>query len=184
MGDPALKIDTVRDIEPPSDARRLLDAVATGTTVERTHLVRELERMLRQVAQTDADFDSLGLLFKRKTTLVVEVGPGSDVHDAYELDDNTVVLQTSWFLSARSHFRRRLADDLAPWVVEHDDPRGIPCFRARQIDVVLAATSYEDALYLLGDDVVWVELPDCLAETQGDPDDDDDDRFRDEESRT
>ncbi len=162
-----MQVETVRDLETPSDVRALMDAIAAGSAVDGTELVRELERMLRQVEAIDADFDSLGIFFRRRTPLEMAVGPGSDVHDVYELGDETVVVHTSWLVSARGRFCRKLGEELAPWLDEHDDPRGIPCFRISQLEIVLSAESYDDALYLLGDSVVWIRVPDPLAETQG-----------------
>jgi hypothetical protein len=154
-------MDTVRDIETPVEVRELTTA---------TVLVRELERMLRQVARTDADFDTLVIMVRRQTPLVIEVGPASDVQDAYQLGDDAVVVHTSWLVSARGTFRRRLGDDLARWVIEHDDRRGVPCLRAGKLEIARAGASYEDALHLLGEHVTWLSVPDPLAETRGDDD--------------
>lgn len=136
-------------------------------------LPRELERMRWHVAQIDADFDSLVVFFRRRTPVAIEIGPpGSGAHakDAFELEDETIVVQTSWLVSAREHFRRRLGDDLLGWVFEHDDPRGVPCVRAAQLELLLGASSYEEALSLLRDDVTWLAVPDCLAATRSDED--------------
>lgn len=136
-------------------------------------LPRELERMRWHVAQIDADFDSLVVFFRRRTPVAIEIGPpGSGAHakDAFELEDETIVVQTSWLVSAREQFRRRLGDDLLGWVFEHDDPRGVPCVRAAQLETVLGASSYHEALQLLGDDLIWLAVPDSLAATRSDDD--------------
>jgi hypothetical protein len=133
-------------------------------------LVRELERMRWHVAQIDQDFDSLVVFFRRQTPLGIEIGTGAHAKDAFELEDETVVVQTNWLVSARESFRRRLGDDLLPWVYEHDDPRGVPCVRAAQLETLLGAASYQEALYLLGDEVIWLHVPDSLAETRTDDD--------------
>jgi hypothetical protein len=131
-------------------------------------ILRELERMRWHVAQIDADFDSLVVFFRRRTPLAIEIGTGAHARDAYELEDETIVVHTAWLLSARDTFRRRLGDELVGWVFEHDDPRGVPCVRSAQLETVLGASSYDDALSLLGDDVTWLPVPDSLASTRGD----------------
>lgn len=136
-------------------------------------LVRELERMRSHVAQIDADFDSLVVFFRRRTPVAIEVGPmGSGAHakDAFELEDDTIVVHTSWLVSAREQLRRRLGDDLLGWVFEHDDPRGVPCVRAAQLEIVLGASSYHEALHLLEGEITWLTVPDSLASTRGDDD--------------
>ena len=136
-------------------------------------LPRELERMRWHVAQIDADFDSLVVFFRRRTPVAIEVGPlGSGAHakDAFELEAETIVVHTSWLVSAREQFRRRLGDELLAWVFEHDDPRGVPCVRAAQLEIVLGASSYHEALRLLGDDLIWLPVPDSLAATRSDDD--------------
>lgn len=138
--------------------------------MEAVGLVRELERMRSHVARIDADFDTLVVLFRRRTPIAIEIGAGAHAHDAFELDDDTIVVHTSWLVSARESFRRRLGEDLLPWVFEHDDRRGIPCVRAAQLENVLGASTYHEALALLGDEVVWLKVPDSLAETRGDDD--------------
>jgi hypothetical protein len=131
-------------------------------------LVRELQRMRWHVARIDEDFDSLVVLFRRRTPLTVEIGTGSHAQDAFELADGTIVVHTTWRVSARERFRRRLGEDLMAWVYEHDDPRGVAAVRAAQLEIVLAASTYGEALNLLGGDVTWLSVPDALAETQGD----------------
>lgn len=128
----------------------------------------ELERMQRHLVLVDAAFDSLVVFFRRRTPLALEIGTGTHASDAYELGDDTVVVHTNWLASSREALRRRLGDDLAPWVMEHDDLRGVPCCRGAQLEIVLGAASYEEALHLLGAELIWLSIPDCLAETQGD----------------
>lgn len=133
-------------------------------------LVRELERMRWHVARIDADFDSLVVFFRRRTPLAIEIGAGAHAKDAFELEDDTIVVHTQWLVSARETFRRRLGDDLLGWVFEHEDPRGVPCVRSAQLELVLGASSYHEALALLGDDVTWLPVPDSLASTRSDDD--------------
>lgn len=133
-------------------------------------LLREFERMRGHVARVDADFDTLVVLFRRRTPIAIEIGTGAHARDAFELEDDTIIVHTSWLVSARSTFRRRLGDELLPWVHEHDDPRGVPSVRAAQLETALGASTYHEALAVLGDDVVWLDVPDSLAETRGDDD--------------
>jgi hypothetical protein len=133
-------------------------------------ILRELERMRGHVARIDADFDSLVVFFRRRTPVAIEIGHGAHAKDAFELKDDTIVVHTHWLMSARDGFRRRLGDDLLGWVFEHDDPRGVPCVRSAQLDVLLGASSYHEALHLLGDEVTWLSVPDSLAATRGDDD--------------
>jgi hypothetical protein len=133
-------------------------------------IVRELERMRGHVARIDLDFDSLVVFFRRRTPVAIEIGHGAHAKDAFELQDDTIVVHTQWLVSARETFRRRLGDDLLGWVFEHDDPRGVPCVRAAQLELVLGASSYHEALQLLGDDLIWLSVPDSLASTQADDD--------------
>lgn len=134
-------------------------------------IVRELERMRWHVARIDEDFDTLVLFFRRRTPVAVAIGTGAHAQDAFELDDETVVIHTSWLVSAREGLRRRLGDELLPWVHEHDDARGVPCVRAAQLETVLGASTYHEALARLSGDVTWLRVPDSLAETRGDDDD-------------
>jgi hypothetical protein len=133
-------------------------------------LLRELERMRWHVARIDEDFDELVVFFRRRTPIAIEIGSGAHAKDAFELDDDTVVVHTSWLVSHRSTFRRRLGDDLLGWVYEHDDPRGVPCVRAAQLETLLGAMTYQEALHLLADEIVWLVVPDSLAETRTDDD--------------
>jgi hypothetical protein len=127
---------------------------------------RELERMHRHLVLLDADFDDVCVMFRRSTPVAIEIGTGAHARDAYELADDTIVVHTSFRVSARERLRRRLGDELAPWLFEHHDGRGVPCFRAAQLELVLRAASYEEALLQVGADLTWLAIPDCLAQTR------------------
>jgi len=120
------------------------------------------------VAQIAFEFDFLVAFFRRRTPVAIEIGVGAHAKDAFELEDDTIVVHTHWLVSARETFRRRLGDDLLGWVFEHDDPRGVPCVRAAQLETVLGASSYHEALQLLGDEIIWLDVPDSLASTRSD----------------
>ena len=161
------EIDTVRDVETPSDVRNLLDAIAAGHHVERNALIVELDRMLRLVVRTDADFDFLVLMVKRKTSPLALAEDG-DIMDVHVLPDGTTIIHTTWSMSTRRIVAASLDQDNAPLVTEHDDDRGVPCFRASQVEIAKSAASYEDALYLLGENAVSFLLPPSLTQTCGD----------------
>ena len=144
------QLDTVRDAEAPADVKALLARCAAGEPVDRTVLVAELERMLRLVTATDAGFDRAVLLIRRRSPLALR----SDVvRDVYTLPDGSALVSTSWIRSAEARIADWLEGEAHAARAEHDDPRGVPCFRAAQLEIARAAASYEDALYLLGDSV-------------------------------
>jgi hypothetical protein len=143
-----------------------LDAIAAGHHVERNALINQLDRMLRLVVRTDADFDFLVLMVKRQTSPLALAEDG-DIMDVHVLPDGTTIIHTTWSMSTRSIVAASLDQDNAPLVTEHDDGRGVPCFRASQLDVAKSARSYEDALYLL-DEAVTFLLPPSLTQTCGD----------------
>jgi hypothetical protein len=153
-------------VETPSDVRSLLDAIAKGEHVERNALIEELDRMMRLVVRTDADFDFLVLMVKRKTSLAL--AEDGDIMDVHVLPDGTTIIHTTWSMSTKSIVASSFDHDNAPLIVEHDDERGVPCFRASQVDVAKSASSYEDALYLLGERAVTFLLPPSLTQTRGD----------------
>jgi hypothetical protein len=145
--------DTVRDATPTSDVRELMEAIARGEPVEKTQLVRELERMLRLVARTDADFEALCVMVRRTTRLRAD-------HDCVELrtlPDGSAIIYTPWPVSSRPTIEAELAEAKPVWLAEHDDPRGVPCFRASSLDIASAALSYDDALYLLGREASFLD---------------------------
>jgi hypothetical protein len=158
--------DTVRDVETSSDVRSLLDAIAAGEHVERNVLVEELDRMLRLVVRTDADFDFLVLMVKRKTSLAL--AEDGDIMDVHVLPDGTTIIHTTWSMSTKRIVAQSFDHDNAPLVTEHDDDRGVPCFRASQVDIAKSARSYDDALHLLGKGSVTFLLPPSLTQTCGD----------------
>lgn len=145
--------DTIRDVEHTTDVRVLMEKIARGEDVQKTELVVQLERMLALVARTDADFEALVVMVKRRSRLPRD----PDVVELRTLPDGTALVYTPWPVSSRGAVAEDLAAAHPEWVCEHDDPRGVPCFRASQLDVAAAATSYADALYLLGETASFLD---------------------------
>jgi hypothetical protein len=145
--------DTIRDVEHSSDVRVLMERIARGDDVGKSELVAQLERMLLLVARTDADFEAVVVMLRRKTKLRRD----HDIIELRTLHDGTALVLTPWPVSSKPALEAELAAAHPSWVSEHDDPRGIPCFRASQLDVAAAAASYEDALYVLGDAASYLD---------------------------
>lgn len=70
------------------------------------------------------------------------------------LEDGTAVIESL-------HTPELLVADLggrsAEWIVEHQDERGIPTFPVERLDDILDASSYDEALSKLGEDVCFVK---------------------------
>lgn len=157
--------ETVR--APTSDVHELLDALVAGEPVHRSALTDQLDRMLAYVRETRADFDNVVLLVRRRT-------PTPVVHsaDVHRLADGTLVLHTTLPMCARSAIAAAFDEEgTALLIGEHDDERGVPCFGASRLDLVLQARSYREALRTLDDAACFLVAP-SLVETVGDPDDD------------
>lgn len=94
----------------------------------------------------------VALLVKR--TLPLDLDEDASVTAFGHLDDGTAVIESL-------HTPELLAADLggraAEWITEHQDERGIPTFPAERLDDILDATSYDEALTRLGDDVSFVK---------------------------
>jgi hypothetical protein len=130
------------------------------TCVGRGALVDELSRMVDLLRRTDADEDRLRLLLRRRTLLEV---PGLEVQT---LSDATAVVPTTWIMSSRARVTPLLVSEHPDWLVEHDDARGVPCFAAADLTLVLSCASYDDALEVLGDAVTFLRGYHVEAETR------------------
>ncbi len=151
--------DTVRDVEAPEDVKALFARLGAGERVERTVLVAELERMLGMVRTTAVAFDDAVVLVRRRTALEVPAGSrGPDLYASHTLPDGAALLHTTWTIAQRHDLFAVLAGSHEEWLAEHDDARGIPVLRASQLDIARAASSYDDALYLLGADITWMPV--------------------------
>lgn len=149
--------DTVRDTEAPEDVKVLFAKIGAGKRVDRTVLVEQLERMLGLVRATNTAFDDVVLLVRRRTPL--EIAPGHRAPDAYAvhtLPDGSALVHTTWTMQDKDDFFRVLDLNHRDWIEDHDDVRGIAVLRGSQLEVARAATSYEDALYVLGADVTFM----------------------------
>jgi hypothetical protein len=150
---PLGRADTVKDVEHTTDVRVLMEKIARGEEVEKTELVAQLERMLQLVARTDADFEALVIMVRRRSRL----RPDGDVVELRTLADGSALIYTPWPVSSRRTLEEDLAAAHPGWLCEHDDPRGVPCFRASALDIATAALSYDDALYLLGEQASFLD---------------------------
>ena len=141
--------DTVRDVRPSESVRDLMDKAMRGDAVDSSRLVRELARMLELVARTDEDFERLVLLV-RTSGLDALRSPAlrGRVMDVVSLPDGSALVQTTFSMSARAF----AAAQLGPLMLD-EELGGVPCFGASRVEVAAAASSFEDALYLLGDGV-------------------------------
>lgn len=151
--------DTVRDVEAPEDVKALFARLGAGEKVERTLLVAELERMLGLVRTTAVAFDDVVVLVRRRTAL--EVPPGArapDLYATHTLPDGAALLHSTWTMAQRHDLFAVLTTCHEEWLGEHDDPRGIPVLRASQLDIARAASSYDDAIYMLGSDITWMPV--------------------------
>lgn len=149
--------DTVRDAEAPEDVKALFVRIGAGERVERTVLVQQLEKMLGLVRTTATAFEEVIVLVRRRTALGPEEGlRAAHARAVHTLPDGSALVHTTWTVADREELFRLLAREAPGWLAEHEDPRGIPSLRSSQLDIARAASSYEDALYLLGDDVTFV----------------------------
>jgi hypothetical protein len=144
--------DTVRE-EIGLEVGALMDRIARGQPVARTELVSQLERMFGHVARMDADFNCVALLVRRRTSLVFTT---LDVLDVDTLRDGTAIIYTAWTVATRASIMQTIRDEFPEWLTEHGDLRGVPMFSSSQMELVRTAVSYEDALFLLGDDATFL----------------------------
>ncbi len=102
-------------------------------------------------------FDALVLLVKRTTPLVLVGDAENDANELVTLADGTAVIHTTSAVAGGSMMAFQLAESHADWVAEHDDARGVPSFGARHLDTIRDAATYDAALAVLGDDVVFLQ---------------------------
>src|SRR5690554_5232483 len=122
-------VDTAREVETPAAVRELMDRVFSAPEASKTALAKELERMLQQVLETEADEDRLCILFVRKRPV-----PPEDDTEMHALPDGSLVVPTPWLVSSRDRVAARIAGEHADLLVDHDDPRGIACFPSALLD--------------------------------------------------
>ena len=84
-----------------------------------------------------AELDDATLSAKRR------LGDGTIALLTTRVDDEMIALQ--------------LAEELKPYTSEHRDPRGVPTFRARDLEELTNLTGYEETLTYLGDRVTFVQ---------------------------
>ncbi len=137
----------------PSDIREMMERIAAGKPVPKTELMSELERMFRLVARTDADFESVVMIIQRKSHFPWD----PDILEAISLKDGTALVHTPWPISSCDVLPEELVAR-EDWIQDHEDPRGVPCFRVSLLHVATAARSYEDAVRILGESIVWLQL--------------------------
>jgi hypothetical protein len=156
-GEHAIVMDTVRDVEVPAPLRAMLDASARGERVDDSLLVSELARMFELVQRTDADFDRLVFLLQPGALVTIATQEmAAHVVGVIALPDGSTIVQTSWSMAGRDLAIDAIDAQHPGWTSANGDPRGVPCFRASQIEVGAAGASYDDALYLLGDTVAFL----------------------------
>jgi hypothetical protein len=102
-------------------------------------------------------FDTVVVLVKRTSPLVLVEEMDHDVNDVTTLADGTAVIHTTSAAMARDRVALGLAEEHAAWVAEHDDARGIPSFGAVHLDAIRGAATYEAALATLGEAVVFLQ---------------------------
>jgi len=136
--------DTVEDMTPTAAARELMDRAARGEAVDHSALARELTRMFELAHRIGEDFERVVLLLP-PGALVAIAAISTTIIDVLALPDGSSLVHTGFGMSDR----HRIAS-LLGW----DTP--IACFKASQLEVASSATSFEDALYLLGDDPDWI----------------------------
>lgn len=151
--------DTVRDKEAPADVKALLARIGAGEKVDRTVLVEQLEKMLGLVRSTAAAFDEAVVLVRRTSALAPSDMFGAPHARAiHTLPDGSALVHTTWTVAEKEELARVLLRDRPAWMAEHEDPRGIAVLRSSLLDVARAASSYDDVLYLLGEDVGFVNV--------------------------
>ncbi len=145
----ALGLDTVRDVQPGDSVRDLMEKAMRGDPVDSSRLVRELARMLELARRTGEDFDRLVLLVRAEGLAVLRsLAMRGRVIDVVALPDGSALVHTTFSMSARDF----AASQLGPLLLD-EQIGGVACFGASQIEVAAAASSFEDALYLLGESV-------------------------------
>jgi hypothetical protein len=108
-------------------------------------------------ALDEGGFEAVVLLLKRTTPLVLVGDMEHDVNDVTTLADGTAVVHTTAVIAAREMVALRLAEEHAAWTAEHDDARGVPSFGAGHLEAIRGAATYDAALAILGDEVVFLE---------------------------
>ncbi len=116
--------------------------------------VAQLEQLAGSFIRIAPDAEVWCLLVRRSTPLrsraLARMTRGVVV-----LADETVAIHAK-YLEGLDAVATRLSNEYAPWIAEHDDPRGVPVFRMGVLHRVQGASSYEDALVRLGEDVRWI----------------------------
>lgn len=136
-----LHLESMRDANGALTEEGLAELVLRS--VERAHA--------EQSAPPSPSEEDLVLLVKRRSTLTVRVDPADDVHHVAELTDG-LLIRTIWpHSSSRDEAEVLLAECYVTWLEEHDDSRGVPCFRAEHLSHVSRSSSYEEALAHLGE---------------------------------
>lgn len=126
--------------EPPTDA-----PVFSGD-------VAELEQLAGTFIRISPGTEVWSLLVRRRTPLPSVAGLARGT--AILADESTMI--HGKYMETLDDVSARLANEYAPWIAEHDDPRGVPVFRYGACHHVEAASSYADAVTRLGDQVRWL----------------------------
>lgn len=97
------------------------------------------------------------LLQRPSRTPLSSSSPWLSVNELLDLDDGTLAVRTDRAGDDGAELvALALGGDLAEWVSEHGDPRGVPTFWATTLDAIAGAKTYEDAVALLGDALTFV----------------------------
>lgn len=109
--------------------------------------------------ELDGEDDSLVVIVRRKTPIPASVEEaGFVLGDILLLPDRTALVSTVYTPHGKDLVALRLAEELAPLVAEHDDPRGVPACTTSDLGATIDAMTYDEALRALGDAVVYLDL--------------------------
>lgn len=135
--------------EPPTDAPAFSGDVA------------ELEQLAGAFVRIGPGTEVWCLLVRRRTPLPSLAGMARGT--AILADKSTAI--HGKYMETLDDVSTRLANEYAPWIAEHDDPRGVPVFRYGAFHHVEAASSYADAVTRLGDQLRWLVVKTKTVET-------------------
>lgn len=110
-------------------------------------------------ALEDEDEEGLVVLLRAAAPLAAKLDlEGFALGDVAALDDGTALVPTVYTPHARELVALRLAEDYAALAAEPVDPRGVPACTTSDLDRLVDARSYDDALAALGDRAVFLDL--------------------------
>lgn len=129
-------------------------------------LVSQVESRLGELGLVNDEGIHACLLLNRREPLP---SPLPDANQVHALDDGAQIVVTTRFAGDHETVALRLGGELASWLHEYIDERGVPLFGDKALGEVLASASYDEALSTLGGRAHWIKpksLEDLVRERE------------------